>query len=255
MINFLNNSSQPFLFKQLNNDIYILYCFSDTLQTRYFGSDSYRFKPWIIKGINLSTHDEFIVFTEKNHETYGTVVIECNPHLSVDQNGNGKLYYTAGFAINDTSPISYYICCMTINNFNFSNLTNFSVLYPAFTGIQIDENEYIYANKYDFRPQERLTRINVLNHNQSTYDIIFDEILRLVPLYDEDNFIVTGKINDTNISYLLNNDFTVNKVITNQNNENIYKSSILKNDNLLAYTKINSSAVEDRSIIIENINF
>jgi len=232
----------------------MLYCFCEHPITRSFGSSSYSFRPWKIKYINLSSSEPSQINTPNYHPNFGTVVIECNPHLSVDSNGSGKIYYTAGFTTSETSHIKYYICSMNIQNFDFGNLLDFQVLYPAFTGIRISENEFVYANKKDYMPKDKLVKINIINNETLVYDIVFDEILRLVTIYGSDQLIVTGRNGSLYQSYLLNNNFTINSTITNNNNEDIYKCSLLStnNQNLLAYTLMQTNGSEDRSIVIEN---
>jgi len=253
MINYLSNSSQPYLFVN-SNTVDMLYCYADHSIGLRFGNSSYVIRPWKIKKLNLTNETSVDVQTTLFDNEYGRVALECNPHIR-SSNGEVKLYYTAGFIKTENDPIKYYLCSMTADNLNLDNLRDFTVIHKTFSGTLLNSNELLFVDKV--YGKDVLARKNL---SFNTADIInteyldLAEILRITTVYNSDQVIITGKSKEqTYVSYLLNSDLSIDHIITNSYNMNIYKCSLL--NNLLAYTVRNDSYgpedVESRSIVIE----
>jgi hypothetical protein len=253
MINYLSNSSQPYLFVN-SNTVDMLYCYADHSIDLSFGNSSYTIRPWKIKKINLNDSVSTDVQTTLVHSEYGRAALECNPHIKIENN-TIKLYYTVGFMKTEADPIKYHLCCMTADNLNLDNLRDFTVVHKTFSGTLLDNNYLLFVDKV--YGKDVLVRKNI---NSNTADIIdtdylnFIEILRITNVFNSDKVIVTGKTKEqVYVSYLLNSDLTIDHIITNSYNMNIYKCSIL--NNLLAYTVRNDvhkpEDVESRSIVVE----
>lgn len=250
----LINSSQPYLFTSAESTN-MLYCYADHSIDLSFGNSSYVIRPWKIKKINLSNNISTDIQTTLIHNQYGRVAIECNPHIKIEDN-TVKLYYTAGFMKTDSDPIKYYLCSMTANNLSLENLRDFTVVHKTFSGTILDPNYLLFVDKV--YGKDVLVRKNI---HSNTADIIIGtdylnlgEILRITNVFDSDKVIITGKTKEqAYVSYLLNSDLTIDHIITNSYNMNVYKCSLL--NNLLAYTVRNDSHspedVESRSIVVE----
>lgn len=253
MINYLNNSSQPYLFLN-SNTVDMLYCYADHSIDLSFGNSSYVIRPWKIKKLNLTNETSTDLQTTLFDNEYGRVALECNPHIR-SINGEIKLYYTAGFMKTDSDPIKYYLCSMTADNLNLDNLRDFTVIHKTFSGTLLNNNELLFVDKV--YGKDVLVRKNLISNMAdiiNTEYLNLAEILRITNVYDSDKVIITGKSKEqTYVSYLLNSNLSIDHIITNSYNINIYKCSIL--NNLLAYTVRNDSYgsedVESRSIVIE----
>ncbi len=253
MINYLSNSSQPYLFVN-SNTVDMLYCYADHSIDLSFGNSSYVIRPWKIKKLNLTNETSTDLQTTLFDNEYGRVALECNPHIR-SSNGEIKLYYTAGFMKTDNDPIKYYLCSMTADNLNLDNLRDFTVIHKTFSGTLLNDNELLFVDKV--YGKDVLVRKNLISNMAdiiSTEHLNLGEILRITTVYNSDKVIITGKSKEQSyVSYLLNSDLSIDHIITNEYNINIYKCSIL--NNLLAYTVRNDSYssedVESRSIVVE----
>lgn len=250
----LHNASQPYLFNNASTS-HMLYCYADHSIDLSYGTSTYTIRPWKIKKINLDTQESSIVQTALYHPEYGSVVLECNPHIYI-KDGIVKLYYTAGFMKTENGPIVYYLCSMTADNMNLEHLSQLSIIEKTFSGTMINDNELLCVNKA--YGKDILVR-KILNSNNgsiiSTDTLQIEEILRLTKRFDNNQIIITGKTHQKNyVSYLLDNTLSNGEVIHNSYNMDIYKCSIL--GNTMAYTVRNESyspeEVESRSIVIEN---
>lgn len=253
MINYLNNSSQPYLFVNTNT-VDMLYCYADHSIDLSFGQSSYVIRPWKIKKFNLTNETSTDLQTMLFDNEYGRVALECNPHIRLN-NGEVKLCYTAGFMKTDNDPIKYYLCSMTADNLNLDNLRDFTVIHKTFSGTLLNSNELLFVDKVygkDVLAKKNLNS-NIANIINTEY-LNLSEILRITTVYNSDQIIITGKNKEqTYVSYLLNSDLSIDYIITNLYNMNVYKCSML--NNLLAYTVRNDSYgsedVESRSIVVE----
>lgn len=248
MINTLLNSSQPYLYNS-NNDLMLLYCFATEPITRYFRQNSYQIKPWKIYNYNLINDSNLSINTPTTITDKGQVIVECNPHVYT-HNNYVELIYTAGVAIDSQAPIVYYICSIKSDNLNFNNLYDFNILASRIFNGTYHNNNLLLIDKTN------IAKDTLAEKNPETGDIIntyshfdFTEILRIVNVFDNDKYIITGKYNDSYKSYLLNHDLSINSTLKNSNNEDIYKCTMYSN--LLAYTVMGEGSYEDRSIILE----
>lgn len=252
----LSNSSQPYLFKKDNN-YYMLYCGATNTISLTFGNTKYNVRPWKIYLYDLANDTTSIIRTPSYVDSYGQAIIECNPHIKVINNII-KLYYTVGFMQSEGQPILYHVCSMTASDLSFDSLSDFNIVYKTFTGTPINNNELLCIEKA-YNTDLLIVKDLVNNTNTRIIENNFDmiEILRLTNIYNSDKFIITGKDNNYNyISYILNNNFSINKKLLNSFGKDVYKSTVL--DNMLAFTVQNqsndSNSVEDRAIVIENID-
>jgi hypothetical protein len=251
----LSNSSQPYLYND-NNVSRMLYCCADHAIDLNYGGSIYTIRPWKIKLLDLSNNTSVLVPTVSYDEQYGRVALECNPHIIIS-NSTIKLYYTVGFMKSDDSPIVYYLCSMTADNLSLTNLTDFTVVQKTFSGTFLTDSELLFVDK--IYGKDTLVRKTIGSTNGSLVPVdtmSLEEILRVTRTFDTNQIIITGKTSQkTYVSYLLNNDLSIDKKINNSYGMDIYKCSIL--NNVLAYTVRNESYnkedVESRSIVVENI--
>ena len=257
MSTLIQNSSQPYLYKDNNNLSQMLYCYADHSIDLSYGSSSYKIRPWKIKKLNLDTQESSVIQTVSYHQDYGLAILECNPHLYI-KDGIIKLYYTAGFMKEEGNPITYHLCSMTADNLNLDHLVDLSIIEKTFSGTMINDNELLCVQKAYGKDILVKKDINSNNGRIISLDYLqIDEILRLTKRFDNDKVIITGKTYQKNyVSYLLNNNLIIedSSIIQNSYNMDVYKCSLL--DNIMAYTVRNESYgpedVESRSIVIEN---
>jgi len=252
MTKIIHNSSQPYLFKDGEIDK-MLYCYANKSINLKFGDQPYSVKPWKIYSYNIDNSESFVVNTIKSHKDLGNVIIECNPQIIVSNNYI-KIYYTAGFMESCDSPIVYYLCSFIADNTNFHNIRDFQIVQKTFSGT-VSNNNLIFIEKE--LNQDRLMIKNLDTNRTNTINSNLDmvEILRVSSVFNSDKIIVTAKdFTRKYVSYLLNSDFSLNRIVTNNQGYDIYKCSI--SNNLLAYTihnYTNDNLTENRSIVIENI--
>jgi hypothetical protein len=90
--------------------------------------------------------------------------------------------------------------------------------------------------------------------NPQEFDLGLVYIYRLNKIFNEDKFIVTGQTADKSyLSLLTDSSFNIIKELKNNNNESVYKCSLLNNE--LVYTlKLNDSSYESRELVEETYN-
>lgn len=237
----MQNSSQPFLYINNNNQKCLLYCYANSLRTLVFGTE-YSIRPWKIFHKNYVTNEVVSIATPTNVENYGEVILECNPHLY-----SNKLYYTAGFNKGPNTPIVYYLCSLDISPLDPSQTSNFTVIQQTFTGTVV-EDIAIYAN-----PNKNGKVLKGITNPQE-FDLGLLYIYKLNKIFNEDKFIVTGQTTDRPyFSLLVDSSFNIIKELKNNNNDPIYKCSLL--DNQLIYTlKLDQDNYESRELVEEIYN-
>lgn len=243
----LDNGNQPYLYYNNHNKI-LLYCYANSIKTFLYGNE-YSIKPWKIYFKNLTDNTDKVLQTPSYHSEYGNVVVECNPHIIVDKNIN-YLYYNAGFNQGLNTPIIYYLCRVAISDLNITNICydTFSIVHKCFTGTSINDNTIVSADQISsnlslYSNFELIKNINLLPYNIS-------QIYKINKIFNQNKYIVTGSDNSRNIrSILLDNEFCFVSEIFNENQQPVYKCSIL--DNIIAYTiRIEDNTIENRKIII-----
>ena len=235
------NSSQPFLYNNNNGQRCLLYCYADSLRTLVFGNE-YSIRPWKIHHKNYTTNEILNIPTPNSHEVHGKVVLECNPHCYSD-----KLYYTAGFNKGPNTPIIYYLCSLDISPLDPTTVSNFTVIQQTFSGTVVNNVPY-YAN-----PNKNGKVLKGIENPQE-FDLGLSYIYRLNKVFNEDKFLVTGQTADRPYFTLLtDSSFNIIKELKNNNNDSIYKCSLL--DNNLVYTiKLDQESYESRELVEETIN-
>jgi hypothetical protein len=235
------NSSQPFLYTNNSGQKCLLYCYSPGLRTLKFGND-YSIRPWKIYHKNYETNTIELIPTPRSVPEYGEVVLECNPHCYLD-----KLYYTAGFNKGSDTPIVYYLCSLDISPLDPSQTSNFTVIQQTFTGTVVD-NVAIYANP------NKNGKVLKGTTNPQEFDLGLIYIYKLNKVFNEDKFIVTGQTTEKSyLSLLVDSSFDIIKELKNNNNESIYKCSLLNNE--LVYTlKLDQDNYESRELVEEVYN-
>lgn len=230
----------------------MLYCYANNSVSLSFGSTPYIIRPWKIHLYDLNSQITTTIPTPTSHYDYGNVIIECNPHIVIENN-IVKLYYTAGFIQSLNSPINYWLCCLSFNSLNFETVLNFEIITKTFTGTPINEDTILCIDKV-YQKDVLITK-NIASETSQMINNGIDavEILRINNIFNSDQKIITVKNSlMSHTSYLINSDFSINQIITNSQGYNIYKCSIL--DDMLAYTICNDSNTdepESRSILIE----
>tara|TARA_R110000868_G_scaffold129251_1_gene337827 strand:- start:129 stop:1103 length:975 start_codon:yes stop_codon:yes gene_type:complete len=229
--------NQPFLFLNNDNKECLFYCEAEKTITLHFGND-YEITPWkvalIVDGVKTDIQLPRLL------SEFGDIVIECNPHIIVE-NESPVFYYVAGFLLNEGSPIIYYLCSLE-TDWEFKEFKNLKIIKNTFSGTIIN-NEIISTNHFG--------RLNVR-------DIIYDSfgdiehIYRIIPIYQNKNyFLITASINKEDVSIVVKSDLSLYCVLKNKENKNVYKSTILNNKIIYTVKNVNSSLVEDRSLVEE----
>lgn len=249
----LQNSNQPYLYYNLNHDIILLYCYADKPQTLIYGNE-YSIKPWKIHYKNLSNNNNGVALSSVfRHHDYGDVIVECNPHIII-KNNTYYLYYNAGFNLGPDTPIIYYLCSLIISDLDFSTiyLDTFSIIHQCFTGTVINNETIVTADQMSsllkFYKQSQL----IDSINLSKYNIY--QIYKINKIFNENQYIVTGSNADYKMcSILLDKDFNFLSEIYDNNQESVYKCSLL--DNKIAYTvRTQDATIENRKIIISDFS-
>lgn len=247
----LQNSNQPYLYFN-EQDMVLLYCFADHTIDMIFGN-RYTIRPWKIRRKNLTTNEDIEVNTPKSHSDYGNVIIECNPHIQTINNVS-TLYYIAGFNKGPNKPIRYYLCSIPVNDLTLENIehSNFNILKRTFTGT-VSDNYIIYNNTKSSNGKIFKKSIN----NSSIIETIdlsslgLTNILKISKIYNQNKFIITAQTqNNQFVSLLLDEDFNLIEEILNNNNESVYKCSIL-NDKLIYTVKVEDENIENRYLVEE----
>lgn len=235
------NSSQPFLYLNNNGQKCLLYCYANSLRTLVFGNE-YSLRPWKIFHKNYVTNEVVSISTPSNVENHGEVILECNPHLY-----SNKLYYTAGFNQGPNTPIVYYLCSLDISPLDPTIVSNFTVIQQTFTGTVVD-NVAVYAN-----PNKNGKILKGIENPQE-FDLGLVYIYKLNKIFNEDKFIVTGQTTEKSyFSLLLDNQLNLIKEVKNNNNDSVYKCSLLNNE--LIYTlKLDQDTYESRELVEEVYN-
>ena len=235
------NSSQPFLYVNNNGQKCLLYCYADSLRTLVFGNE-YSIRTWKAYHKNYVTNEVISIPTPTSHEIHGEVILECNPHLY-----SNKLYYTAGFNKGPNTPVVYYLCSLDISPLDPTVVSNFTVIKQTFSGTVADNVPY-YAN-----PNKNGKVLKGIENVQE-FDLGLVYIYRLNKIFNEDKFIVTGQTADKQyLSLLTDSSFNIIKELKNNNNESVYKCSLLNNE--LVYTlKLNDNSHESRQLVEEVYN-
>jgi hypothetical protein len=245
----MNNSSQPYLYK-IENNKYLLYCFADSVRTLIYGNE-YSLRPWKIKHKNLDNGEDIVLSTPTHIDGYGETILECNPHLII-YNNNRYLYYTAGFCLGDNYPINYYLCRLLANNLDNDYLENQSleILKNTFTGT--------YFNQHILYQKRNTNKTYLYLDNSDTaisLAVDFLDILKINPIFNSNKLIVTGQTMDGSMrSFLLSNNYAIEREILNNTGMSIYKCSIM--DDTLIYTVRHNdvSDIESRSLVTETMN-
>ena len=251
-VTILENSSQPYLYSYHNNN-QLLYCYADSLVNLVFGTE-YSIRPWKIKSKNLITNEDFEIDTPKSHPEHGNVILECNPHIAIINN-IPNICYVAGFNKGDNQPIHYFLCSLPFVDLTFKNpiMSEFNIIKKTFTGYVVSNNCVIYNDSNKF--SGKLIKENLGSSEQIIIDLSsleFINILRISKIYNQDYFLVTGqKVNTSFMSVLLDNNFNFIKEIRNENNENVYKCTLL-NNKLIYTVRHDSSEIEVRSLVEES---
>lgn len=237
----MQNSSQPYLYYDNNDEINLLYCYGEGIKTLFFGN-SYNIKAWKIYHKNYTNNTITRVSTPKAIDGLGSVILECNPHLY-----NNYLYCTLGTNAGHNKPLNYHLCRFPLTDNVSLSLGQVEVLQKTFTGTQY--NDYlIFAN-----PKKNGNLIQLDTQTSQSSDIVLPTkyIYKINKIFNTDQFILTGQTeNNPYCSYLYDNNWNFIKEITNNRQQSVYKCSIL--DNILIYTtKDDNTSEEIRSLVQE----
>jgi hypothetical protein len=219
------NQHQPYIFKNLNNEINIITSeFSSDGITFNFGdyqSTEDRWKLHILDSNYVKT-----IINTPNTITYEgityDVIAECNGYIE----DNIISYVIGGFDnINQN-----YLYFLVSGEFNDNTVSNLTVLGRHRTGFQKQNDVYtIFKNQ--------INRNNLpLDINITPYIV---SIVRIIPIYGHNKMLITGIDHMAkHITLLYDMDTNTLKKVTSPATENIYKSSIYNYDNvkLMAYT-------------------
>lgn len=248
----LNNSNQPYLY-EFDSDKLLLYCYSASISSLYFGNE-YFIKPWKIYLYNFTSSNIKSVETISYYENYGDVVVECNPHL-IKHDAKYYLYYNAGFNNGKNTPIVYYLCRVEVSDPYLTKIDHdtFSVLHRCFSAspisisqiISVDHQNSSYLNIYDLTHSRFIKSVKLIDYN-------IHNILKVTKVFNQDKYIVVTSSKDHNSfsSHVLDKNFNYLYELCDPCGNSIYKSSIL-NGTTLAYTlRIQDGSIENRQIVI-----
>lgn len=160
----IQNSNYPYLFSH-NNEIKLIYTYTESYLTRAFGSSSYSYKPYRLYLTNIADYNPIRINTPLFSETYGNILWEFNPQI-IQNDNTISLIYNAACSMGDDGPIIYNLCSIDSEDYTFSNLSNFKILSMGYTGT-VPENT---------------------NINNSISDIV--ELLYMTKIFNNSNYLI-----------------------------------------------------------------
>jgi hypothetical protein len=223
------NLHQPYLFRK-NDKVHLIV--SEILTEKFefvFGGGKMKEEMWKLRYVdenfnitNIETPRYFDYYGEKIY-----VVAECSGFI----NGDNISYVIGG---HNKEIEGQYTFFLVKGKFNFENksVENFEIISDGVRAAYINNNKIYAFNQYN-------DNIYLNGEFLCNTKNMLNSVVRIMGVYDnEDEMIVTG-FNDDYESFILNTKTLEHKkILTNNNNNVIYKSSIIGNgnDGLLVYT-------------------
>jgi hypothetical protein len=222
----INNLHQPYIFKH-NNEINIIVSeFTNQRFSFKFGEDDVFEDYWKLclldSNYNKTTINtpNVITFENVNYE----VIAECNGYI----NENKISYVIGGHKMEDQEPLKYFL---VEGDFNMETktVTNLMMWDRVRTGF-IKNGKYVLDVKSN----------DILMDGTVVFDCspYLDNVVRIIPVYDNNKILFTGEIDNTFKTFVVDLDTNEINKIEGTDQKNIYKSSIFVDDNnkLFAYT-------------------
>lgn len=222
------HQNQPFLFTNPLGDECLLCCEAESESVFSFGNfgATYSLLPWRVM-LSIDGSDMFRPPLPPYIEGCGEVVVECNPHVVIEE-GVPRFFYVAGCRATATAAIVYRLVCATVD-WNFSSLSDFQILQTTFSGTRID-GHLVCLKK---TPHGDSLVISGEDKGRSATDYIY----RVCPVFDQPGkLIVTGSAVDGPRSFLIDRATMSMQEIVDSAGRGIYKCSIL-GDKLIHTTK------------------
>lgn len=222
----INNLHQPYIFKY-NNEINIIVSeFTNQRFNFIFGEDEVFEDYWKLclldsnyNKITINTPN-IITFENINYE----VIAECNGFIN-----ENKISYVIGVhEMKDQEPLKYFL---VEGDFNMETktVTNLMMWDRVRTGF-IKNGKYVMDVK-----SNDILMDNVMVFDCSPY---LDNVVRIIPVYDENKILFTGENNNTFKTFVIDLNTNEIKKVEGMDQTNIYKSSLFDdgNNKLFAYT-------------------
>jgi hypothetical protein len=223
----LNNLHQPYIFKHNDNINIIVSEFTNQRFSFKFGEDDVFEDYWKLclldssyKKITINTPTN-IFFENENYE----VIAECNGFFY-----ENKLSYVIGVhKMENHEPLKYFL---VETDFDIDNniVSNFTIKDKVRTG-------FFKTDKYvlDVKSNDIIKNDNITIFDCSPY---LDNVVRIIPIYNENKIIFTGQKDNVFNTLVINVENNEVKKIEGLNQSEIYKSSIFDDgiNKLFAYT-------------------
>jgi len=221
----IQNLHQPYIFKHNDKVNLIVSEFTNEILEFKYGNEYVKEDYWKLCHLDenynkttLSTPNSFIINDVIHH-----VIAECNGFVY-----NNKISYIVG--IHPKTDYSLFRYFLVVGDIDITTkmVYNVSLLNNVRTGF-VKNDVYLY-NKNN----------QILKNNSSIFDLnpYINNVTRIIPVYNKNKIIVTNAYYDLYKSLLIDLDDNDVKIIEVNNDNKIYKSSILMDEetNMIAYT-------------------
>jgi len=222
----IQNLHQPYIFKHNNGINIVVSEFINKIFSFKYGSDDTFEDYWKLCILDSDYNKTTIITPEtiEFEQVIYTVIAECNGYI----NGNRISYVIGAHEMCDQKPLKYFLVDGDFD-MNTKIVSNLAIVDRVRTGF-IKDNKYVLDTKAN---TVLINDIVILDCS-----IYLDNVVRIIPVYGENKILFTGEtegIFKTLIFDITNNEV---KVVEGVDNKNIYKSSVLLDNNIkiFAYT-------------------
>jgi len=222
----INNLHQPYIFKHNNEINLIVSEFTNQNFKFKFGEDDVSEDYWKLclldSNYNKTTINTPIIVSFEGVDY--NVIAECNGFV----NGNKISYVTGVHMMVDQEPLKYFL---VEGDFDIENkiVTNLVIKDTVRTGF-IKNEKYVLDVKTN----------DILKNNITIFDCspYLENVVRIVPVFNQNEILFTGEINGTFKTFVINLETNVVNKLEGMEQTNIYKSSIYDDGNIkmFAYT-------------------
>ena len=226
---------QPFLFRESGKVKILTSKFLDGYYIIDFGMSMASEHYWKLNIIDYDSKEAMVVDTPNIFFIDGrdhNVVAECNGYIYRIPNNGLRLSYIVSVhsGLSDT-PLKFYFVDCDFDPISFKTSNHNLIKDIRFHRTGIKDNDNIIAIHDD--------KILINDVEEVDMSSDFDQIVRLMGVWDQpDDFLISGTYKKFHKTVLYNIKEKTKNTIVCGDNQNIYKSSLLKMDNyyLLAWT-------------------
>lgn len=210
---------QPFVFVD-NNNVKIISSQTPVEKLLFqFGDSSVIEEYWKLKMLDINGNITNIVTpsTITINDVSQNVIAECNGFIY-----NNKISYIAGVHNGQNNIPMYYYLVVGDFDFNTNTVSNLTIIDNDRTGYVKGSDIY----HVDYRTS------SIMNNGSIIFSLsgYLDLIIRIIGVHDENKMIITGNKNGVLKSYVYSLDTEELFLLKNAEDENIYKSSYLGNE-------------------------